>query len=305
MAKKALLVGINKFSGRINSLQGCINDTLEMQEVLCSFYGFENDAIKILHDSEATSANIRAQLDWLKADAKSGDVLVFHFSSHGTQVPDDSGDEWECKDEVIVPYDHDWDHPFRDDDLRAIFAQIPDGVNFTFIADCCHSGTIQKDLLDNGIEFQPRYLTPPKRLRDAIDKKLAKRDADFIAWASEQIPAMLAGIPPEEQKQKAKGLMKKLVNTYRDNKYAMVVADRQVLLAACEDKQTAADAKIGSTYHGAFTWGLAKAIREANGQLTYGDLIKRIGANLQPYDQKPQLECTKKLRTLKLFAPLA
>ena len=84
-------------------------------------------------------------------------MRVFHFSSHGTQVDDQSDEEWECLDEVIVPYDHDWDNPFRDDDLRAIFEKIPEGVAFTFVADCCHSGTIQKGLFDTGIKFLPRY----------------------------------------------------------------------------------------------------------------------------------------------------
>ncbi len=61
-------------------------------------------------------------------------------------MTDQNNEEWEGFDEVIVPYDHDWDKPFRDDDLRAIFEIFPAEVNFTFIADCCHSGSIQRPL---------------------------------------------------------------------------------------------------------------------------------------------------------------
>jgi hypothetical protein len=232
-------------------------------------------------------------------------VRVFHFSSHGTQVDDQSGDEWECLDEVIVPYDHDWDKPFRDDDLRAIFEKIPAGVAFTFIADCCHSGSIQKALFDSGVKFNPRYLTPPREIQDRIEAKQAKRDAEFDAWAAQQLPVMLQGVPPEQWSSKIQEFMKQLRDRFRQNKYAIVAFDRDVLLAACEDRQTAADAEIGSKWRGAFTWALGEAIRGAKGDLTYEALIQRAAANLKSYEQKPQLECPTERRTLKLFDALS
>jgi hypothetical protein len=305
MSQKALLVGINNFTRPEWQLNGCINDTLEMQELLKTYYKFKNEDIKLLHDKDATDQGIRAGLGWLLDGSQSGDVRVFHFSSHGTQVDDQSGDEWECLDEVIVPYDHDWDKPFRDDDLRAIFEKIPKGVNFTFIADCCHSGSIQKGLWDSGVKFKPRFLTPPKVIQDRIEAKVAKRDADFDAWAAQQLPEMLKGIPPEQWGQMIQKFMKQLRDRFRQNKYAIVAFDRDVLLAACEDRQTAADAQIGGEYHGAFTWGLGKAIREAKGNLTYETLIRRAATNIKDYEQKPQLECPAAMRTLKVFAPLS
>ena len=129
-----------------------------MQGLLATYFGFQDEEVRVLHDGDATVQGIHGSLAWLLSeyDADGSDVRVFHFSSHGTQVDDQSEDEWECSDEVIVPYDHDWDNPFRDDNLKDIFAPIPEGVNFTFIADCCHSGTIQRALLNSGVEFTPR-----------------------------------------------------------------------------------------------------------------------------------------------------
>src|SRR5919202_424590 len=170
MSKKAFLVGINNFTRPDWQLNGCINDTVAVRELLQSYFDFQDDDIKVIHDRDATAQGIRDGLGWLLQNARSGDVRIFHFSSHGTQVPDESDDEMDVQDEVIVPFDHDWSKPFRDDDLRAIFDTIPDGVNFTFIADCCHSGSIQKGLLDSGIEFKPRYLTPGSRRKIAIRK---------------------------------------------------------------------------------------------------------------------------------------
>jgi hypothetical protein len=305
MSKRALLVGVNNFRPGINKLRGCVNDTVEMKELLSSYFGFKDTDIKTLHNSQATGQAVRAGLAWLLSDYTGKDVRVFHFSSHGTQVDDQSGDEWECKDEVIVPYDHDWDKPFRDDDLRAIFDPIPPGVNFTFIADCCHSGTIGKGPLDAGIKFTPRYLTPPPEIMDRIDRKVAKRDAEADAWAAADLAEMLKDTPQNLWAIKMQEYLALLRGRFQQNKYAVVPAERHVLLAACEDRQTAADARVEGTYRGAFTWALGKAIREANGDLTYDDLIGRAGANLLKYDQKPQLECPAQLRNLKVLAPLA
>jgi hypothetical protein len=184
MSKRALLVGVNKFGPGIPELRGCINDTVEMGRLLQDYFGFQEADIRVRHDGDASAQNIRDGLGWLLSeyDGDGRDVRVFHFSSHGTQVDDQSDDEWECMDEVIVPYDHDWDDPFRDDELRAIFDVIPEGVNFTFIADCCHSGSIQKALVDSSLRFQPRYLTPPPEVADRILAKQEKPTYRLKNW---------------------------------------------------------------------------------------------------------------------------
>jgi hypothetical protein len=307
MSKKALLVGINNFTRPSWRLRGCINDTIEMQGLLTAYFGFQDEQIKVLHDGDASVQGIRNGLAWLLSEyaGDGSDVRIFHFSSHGTQVDDQSGDEWECKDEVIVPYDHNWNNPFRDDDLRAIFDVIPEGVNFTFIADCCHSGTIQRALFDSGVEFTPRYLTPPPEVSDRIATLQAKRDAEGDAWAAAQLAQMLQGVPQDQWVAKMQEYLALLRRRFRENKYGVIPVGRHVLLAACEDRQTAADARIEGDYRGAFTWALGRAIKDANGNLTYDQLITRTGANLKAYEQRPQLECPSELRALKVFAPLA
>jgi hypothetical protein len=305
MARRALLVGINNFRPGIQGLRGCINDTHEMGGLLREYFGFQEQDIKVLHDADATAQRIREGLGWLLSDYDGDDVRVFHFSSHGTQVDDQGDDEWECLDEVIVTYDHDWDHPFRDDDLREIFLSIPANVNFSFIADCCHSGSIQKALLDSEVEFEPRYLTPPSEIVDAIDARLAKRDTEAHKWASKEMLRVLRETPEEEWDAMAETYLDELLKRYRQNKYGVVEADRHILLAACEDRQTAADARIEGEWRGAFTWALGRAIQEGDRDLTYDQLIKRAGTNLRGFAQRPQLESPPDVRKLKVFAPLA
>ncbi len=66
-----------------------------------------------------------------------------------------------------------------------------------------------------------------------------------------------------------------------------------VLFAGCRDSQTSADAWIGNSYNGAFTYYLCKHIRDTQGQLPRGELIQRLRASLRHtgFSQVPQLEC--------------
>jgi len=305
MSRKALLVGINQFARPDWTLRGCVNDTQDMQNLLMSYYNFEDDEIRILCDLDATHQGIRDGIAWLLSDyTGQGDVRLFHFSSHGTQVPDQNGDEWECKDEVIVPHDHSWEQPFRDDELRELFANIPDPVNFAFIADCCHSGSIQKALLDSEIDFIPRYVSPPIEMLDKIDEMQASRDAMADQFVAQQLAQLMQTVPPEELQAKMAEYIAAFRKRFRDNRYGVVETDKHILLAGCEDKQTSADAYIEGEYRGAFTWALGRAIRDANGNLTYGQLIKNAASLMKAYTQKPQLECPGAAQGYKVFSPV-
>ena len=160
--KKALLVGINRYPDPRNELKGCVNDVRQMAETLKSRYGFPGDGnMRILTDARATTKAILDGLAWLTAGASPGDSLVFHYSGHGSQVPDRNGDETTDRlDEILCPYDLDWDHPLTDDDLAAACANVPQGALLTVILDCCHSGTGLR-------EFCPRPAPLPPAPGDA------------------------------------------------------------------------------------------------------------------------------------------
>ncbi len=115
---------------------------------------------------------------------------------------------------------------------------------------------------------------------------------------------MLQGVPQDQWQEKRKEYLALLRRRFKENKYGVIPVGRHVLLAGCEDRQTAADAYIDDDYRGAFTWALSKAIKDASGDLTYDELITHAGANLQSYEQRPQLECSSEMRSLKVFAPL-
>ncbi|CAM6015936.1 unnamed protein product [Sphagnum balticum] len=142
MAKRALLVGCN-YPGTKCELHGCANDVKRMRTTLVERFGFDESDILVMLDTDPstpqpTGANIRSSLKKLINSVEPGDVLVFHYSGHGTQVPPESGAPGESDtEEAIVPTDM---NLLTDDDVRELVNQIPAGVTFTFLSDSCHSG---------------------------------------------------------------------------------------------------------------------------------------------------------------------
>ncbi len=70
-------------------------------------------------------------------------------------------------------------------------------------------------------------------------------------------------------------------------------AKNVILWAACRDNQTSADAYIGGTYHGAFTYYWVKEITAAKNKISRNDLLKKVNKDLagNHYSQVAQLEC--------------
>lgn len=86
--KLALLVGINDYTS-VSSLKGCLTDVELQRELLVHRFGFVPDDIAILTNQDATRANIlQAFEEHLVKQAKLGDVVVFHYSGHGSLVSD-------------------------------------------------------------------------------------------------------------------------------------------------------------------------------------------------------------------------
>ncbi|XP_010926867.1 metacaspase-5 [Elaeis guineensis] len=142
MGKKALLVGCN-YPGTKAELKGCINDVRRMHRCLVERYGFAEEDIAVLIDTDEsypqpTGANIRRAIANLVASARPGDYLFFHYSGHGTRLPAETGDDDDTGyDECIVPCDM---NLITDDDFREFVDKVPEGCRITIVSDSCHSG---------------------------------------------------------------------------------------------------------------------------------------------------------------------
>lgn len=88
--KLALLVGINQYN---NPLNGCLTDVELQRELLLHRFGFLPGDILTLTDHQATrTAIVQGFLNHLIEPARSGDVVVFHFSGYGGTVTAATGD---------------------------------------------------------------------------------------------------------------------------------------------------------------------------------------------------------------------
>jgi len=265
MAQRALLVGINKYRIPGADLNGCVNDVTNVRDILLKYFGFTVNQIRMVVDERATRAGILERLAWLVKDAQPKERLLFHFSGHGSQIRDRDGDELKDNlDEILCPHDMDWDGTYIvDDELGKFFGTLPKGINLEVLLDCCHSGTGTREArgiesLPQDLSFKPRFLTPPADI-------LARIDDDELE-------------------------VRKLVKGGNPLNHA--------LFSGCKDNQTSADAYIKGSYNGAFTYYFCKHLRDTQGELSRGDLLKRVRASLRQYgfSQVPQLECPRSER---------
>lgn len=153
---RALLIGINDYSASnvpatsrqaaryVGNLDGAVNDIELMRELLPALYGFQPSDIVTLTNQQATRAEIFSALQrHLVEPARKGDIIVFYFTGHGSQVRNSRSREADRLDESILPADSHRGAPdIRDKELRAIFNHILDrGAQLTIILDTCHSGS--------------------------------------------------------------------------------------------------------------------------------------------------------------------
>ncbi|MCB0581776.1 MAG: caspase family protein [Phaeodactylibacter sp.] len=122
--------------------------------------GFREADIAVLQDEQATRQGIMDAIRSQLADkARPGGVAFFHFSGHGQQVADSSGDEVDGYDEAIVPYDspkhfqpgiYEGQNLIRDEELGALLNEVRQklgpGGHLLALVDACHSGTATRGL---------------------------------------------------------------------------------------------------------------------------------------------------------------
>ncbi len=157
--RRALLIGINSYSagpgssagaggrGVWTDLNGAVNDIHTLKEILMANYGFPRQNIQVLTDKQATrDAILSAYRRSLIDPVQPGDVCVFYYAGHGSQVRNSRTDEPDGKDETIVPADSSqgkWD--IRDKELSRLFNDTLDRrANLTVLFDSCHSGSIAR-----------------------------------------------------------------------------------------------------------------------------------------------------------------
>jgi len=164
-----VLVGVDVYERPdVPRLSGCVNDVALVRRVLKDYFEVPNEDIRVVVNERATKDFIMHRLRATIAEAEHGDVVVFYFSGHGSQIRDRNGDELlDHMDEVLCPYDMDWDRGtyILDDDLDGLFAEARSDILLEAFFDCCFWGAgpreLDSDLRPQALRTDVRYLPPP------------------------------------------------------------------------------------------------------------------------------------------------
>lgn len=258
--KRAVIVGIDDYGDPRNNLPSCVADTLVFKDIIEGPpYRFE--VVRMLHDADATIGAVRDALTELFEGAKADDRLVFYFSGHGYQVPQDN-----ILEEVLVVRDDSQDNkPFAflsDDELVALSRGAPAGI-FTAVLDCCHSAGAQKQIIafnDESIEFaRNKVWQPPDARRQEKDfAELAKAETISVkTFGSKPISAGKALLKRFEPALfKAKDFAADEVTSDEDGQVEL----NGLLMSACLENETASASTSATDGLSAFTYCLREAL---------------------------------------------
>lgn len=281
MRRLALMIGIDKYPNlrRDFSLDGCVNDQELLRGILIERFGFEEGNIEFLADEQATRANILRALDrlagWDKFAGQSivqeDDLVLISYSGHGGRLrePPDQKDEADGYDSTLVTYDSDRPRPvgrggpnvdITDDEIGARLQFIKERASHVMLFfDCCHSGTMSRDL--DGAKSRS---LPDDDRYDGIDRFIpSSRDLG------------------EEKTPKGRSGWLKLDNQY-------------LLIAGCADTEKSREYRNPETgkTHGALTYHFVRELERATGKMTYRDAFVpvRTAVNQLFSTQTPQME---------------
>ena len=300
--RRALLVGINQYPDPANRLEGCVNDVFLMSSVLQEC-GLEAENIRVVLDERATTQGILDRLHWLLDDVPEGGERVLFYSGHGAQIPTyDVKGEVDHLDECLVPWDFDWSpaHAIRDKQFVEFYSQLAYDTRFVAIFDCCHSGGLTRD---GGPRI--RGINPP----DDIRHRMLEWDRKLGMWRKRDLP------PPNESLAKSRvgaAYLGTNKSTYRLGRGVPLrgLANRTydserkalghkgpylpIILEACREEQYSYEYRDGAASYGAFTFALARSLRDQRALGRNPNFVKLSGLATEKikalrYDQEPCL----------------
>ncbi|MDV3348864.1 caspase family protein [Leptothoe sp. LEGE 181152] len=232
--KLALLVGVNQYpagNSRFTNLRGCTTDVELQRELLIHRFGFQASDILVLSDDAAqkpTRSNILTAFEeHLIHQAQPGDVVVFHFSGHGSQVLEPNSPDGDGLNSTFVPGDIQENGTDVDDIMgRTLFlltsALSTDQVSV--VLDSCYAGGGTRGNV---------------RVRSGFDGNSYQASAAELAYQSQWLRTLGVDVPTLQ------------------NRRTIGVA-KGVVIAAAQKDEEAVDVGFDGFYAGAFTYLLTQ-----------------------------------------------
>ncbi|GAX45518.1 peptidase C14 caspase catalytic subunit p20 [Tolypothrix sp. NIES-4075] len=256
--KLALLVGINQYGGGVPSLRGCVNDTDLQKQLLINKFAFDPKDILIVNDAQATRHGILTAFEeHLIKQAKPDDVVVFHFSGHGSQVVDPDRDSPDGLNSSFLPVDRRLASGFPDkggvvNDIMGhtlfLLMSALQTENVTAVLDCCYAG-------------------------GGTRGNFAVRSAG----------ANYVQASPEELEYQHKWLSRLNISHQEFIRRRKAGIAKGVVIAGAKREQLACDAAFDNFYAGAFTYNLTQYLWQQTRNEPLGTVMVNVGRSLKQF----------------------
>jgi hypothetical protein len=259
--KLALLVGINEYPDDL-LLSGCVNDVLLQKELLLHRFGFNQKDILTVTDAKATREGILTAFnEHLIKQAKPGDVVVFHFSGHGSRVVDPDRDSPDGLNSTFVPID----------------SPLPSGYPDA-------SGTV-KDIMGHTL-FLLMYALPTENVTVILDSchSGGGKRGNFVV-RSRDGGESLKPSPVELQYQRQ--LLSQLnLSPQKFIELRRKAVAKGVVIASAKREQLAADARFNGFNAGAFTFLLTQYLWQQSGNESVNKVLINVGRSTKYFAQQ-------------------
>lgn len=224
----SLHVGLNmidpKHYGTDGALVACESDAEDM-EGIARASGFE--VMGLLKSHDATRQAVIGRIEDAAKRLKAGDIFLFTYAGHGSQMPDFNKDEADDdgQDETFCLYDA----MLVDDELYELWGKFREDVRVLVVSDSCHSGTNVR-LIREAAETAADLDLPRARVLDPlVAHRTLRRNREFYNALMRRTRAMDEGALVRELSQPPRCSV--------------------LLLSGCQDNQVSLD----GTMNGRFT----------------------------------------------------
>ncbi|AQL05569.1 Putative metacaspase family protein [Zea mays] len=283
--KRAVVCGISYRYSR-HELKGCINDAKCMRHLLMTRFNFPDDSIIMLNEEQTdpykipTKHNIRMAMYWLVQGCQPGDSLVFHYSGHGSQQRNYSGDEVDGFDETLCPLDFETQGMILDDEINtALVRPLPHGVKLHALIDACHSGTALDLPYLCRMNRSGQYVWEDHRPRSGVWKGTSGGEAISFSGCDDDQTSADTSVSSRSTPQQFIAVMSMCYSlNYEASLFKGLLADHlfmQFLVYYLFDQ---ALSKITST--GAMTFCFIQAIERGQGT-TYGSILNSMRSTIR------------------------
>ncbi|RMZ80784.1 hypothetical protein DV737_g2868, partial [Chaetothyriales sp. CBS 132003] len=314
--RKALLIGINYY-GSSHQLQGCESDVNNMVAWLISRgYSTHPRDMVVMTQSRGpgpyypVGANIIAAMDWLVSEPEC--ALFLHYSGHGGQIADPTGERRSGMESTIVPVDFEAHGQISSDILhRHLVSALPQNCTLFVIFDCCHSGStlelpwVYKPDADGNIGLMDNVQAGIALAQEAssliqggfsfqkIDaaKHLIAGATDFFQSLKNQFSGGDGDGDGDDNNNRASGSGLQIQDDFGDD---WSREERSVFMfSGCKDDQTSADAFIQGKHVGAMSDAFLRVMKtDVDWNYSYVRILQGTREILQQnYSQVPQLSC--------------